>query len=208
MKHPRGYTVFIVDDDPSVRDALGLLLGLNGYSVAMFDDAETFLAARQLDWLGCALIDIRMPGIDGLTLQRQLKEFGWDIPVVIMTGHGDVDSAREAFRSQAVDFLEKPIDPARLNAAIEDAFSKQSETQESQSKQIDFSRLMDRLTPREREVLDLVVAGRHNREIAETLGISARTVEVHKARMMAKMQATCVPDLVRMSLVGQHKEVK
>jgi len=208
MKHPRGYTVFIVDDDPSVRDALGLLLGLNGYSVAMFDDAETFLAARQLDWLGCALIDIRMPGIDGLTLQRQLKEFGWDIPVVIMTGHGDVDSAREAFRSQAVDFLEKPIDPARLNAAIEDAFAKQSETQESQSKQIDFSRLMDGLTPREREVLDLVVAGRHNREIAETLGISARTVEVHKARMMAKMQATCVPDLVRMSLVGQHKEVK
>lgn len=208
MKHPRGYTVFIVDDDPSVRDALGLLLGLNGYSIAMFGDAETFLAARQSDWLGCALIDIRMPGIDGLTLQRQLKEFGWDIPVVIMTGHGDVDSAREAFRSQAVDFLEKPIDPARLNAAIEDAFAKQSETQESQSKQIDFSRLMDGLTPREREVLDLVVAGRHNREIAETLGISARTVEVHKARMMAKMQATCVPDLVRMFLVGQHKEIK
>lgn len=208
MKHPRGYTVFIVDDDPSVRDALGLLLGLNGYSVAMFGDAETFLAARQPDWLGCALIDIRMPGIDGLTLQRQLKELGWDIPVVIMTGHGDVDSAREAFRSQAVDFLEKPIDPARLNAAIEDAFAKQSETQESQSKQIDFSRLMDGLTPREREVLDLVVAGRHNREIAESLGISARTVEVHKARMMAKMQATCVPDLVRMFLVGQHKEIK
>lgn len=208
MKHPRGYTVFIVDDDPSVRDALGLLLGLNGYSVAMFGDSETFLAARQSDWLGCALIDIRMPGIDGLTLQRQLKEFGWDIPVVIMTGHGDVDSAREAFRSQAVDFLEKPIDPARLNAAIEDAFAKQSETQESQSKQIDFSRLMDGLTPREREVLDLVVAGRHNREIAESLGISARTVEVHKARMMAKMQATCVPDLVRMFLVGQHKEIK
>lgn len=205
MKHPRGYTVFIVDDDPSVRDALGLLLGLNGYSVAMFGDAETFLAARQPDWLGCALIDIRMPGIDGLTLQRQLKEFGWDIPVVIMTGHGDVDSAREAFRSQAVDFLEKPIDPARLNAAIEDAFAKQSETQESQSKQINFSRLMDRLTPREREVLDLVVAGRHNREIAESLGISARTVEVHKSRMMAKMQATCVPDLVRMFLVGQYK---
>lgn len=208
MKHPRGYTVFIVDDDPSVRDALGLLLGLNGYSVAMFGDAETFLAARQPDWLGCALIDIRMPGIDGLTLQRQLKDFGWDIPVVIMTGHGDVDSAREAFRSQAVDFLEKPIDPARLNAAIEEAFAKQSETQESQSKQIDFSRLMEGLTPREREVLDLVVAGRHNREIAESLGISTRTVEVHKARMMAKMQATSIPDLVRMLLVGQYKTAK
>lgn len=208
MKHPRGYTVFIVDDDPSVRDALGLLLGLNGYSVAMFGDAETFLAARQPDWLGCALIDIRMPGIDGLTLQRQLKEFGWDIPVVIMTGHGDVDSAREAFRSQAVDFLEKPIDPARLNAAIEEAFAKQSEAQESQSNQIDFSRLMDGLTPREREVLDLVVAGRHNREIAESLGISTRTVEVHKARMMAKMQASSIPDLVRMLLVGQYKTTK
>jgi len=208
MKHPRGYTVFIVDDDPSVRDSLGLLLGLNGYSVAMFSDAESFLAALQSDWMGCALIDIRMPGIDGLTLQKQLKASGLDIPVVIMTGHGDVDSAREAFRSQAVDFLEKPIDPTRLNSAIEDAFCKQSETQETQITQIDFDRLMDGLTPREREVLDFVVAGRHNREIAESLSISSRTVEVHKARMMAKMQATSIPDLVRTFLVAQYKSNK
>lgn len=202
MLHPKGYTVFIVEDDPSVRDALGLLLGLRGYAVAIFGDAESFLAARKADWRGCALIDIRMPGMDGLALQRRLRETGSDMPVIIMTGHGDVDSARDAFRSQAVDFLEKPIDQAKLFAAIEEAFTRQVSSHESESRQNDFSRLVATLTPREKEVMELVVGGRHNREIAELLGISARTVEVHKARMMAKLQVAGVPDLVRMSLTG------
>jgi FixJ family two-component response regulator len=205
MNQPRGYTVYIVEDDPSVRDALGLLLGLQGYAVAMFGDAESFLAARRADWRGCALIDIRMPGMDGLALQKMMLESGYDIPVIIMTGHGDVDSARNAFRAQAVDFLEKPIDQTKLIAAIEDAFTRQISAQESENNQSDFSRLVATLTPREQEVMQLVVAGRHNREIAELLGISARTVEVHKARMMAKLQVACVPDLVRMSLVGRNK---
>ncbi len=204
MSHPKGYTVFIVEDDPSVRDALGLLLGLRGYAVAMFGDAESFLEARKADWRGCALIDIRMPGMDGLALQRQLRESGSDMPVIIMTGHGDVDSARDAFRSLAVDFLEKPIDQAKLFTAIEEAFARQVSAHESESRQNDFARLVATLTPREKQVMELVVGGRHNREIAELLGISARTVEVHKARMMAKLQVAGVPDLVRMNLVGRN----
>lgn len=205
MTPPDGYTVFIVEDDPSVRDALGLLLGLHGYPVAMFGDAEGFLNARRNDWRGCALIDIRMPGMDGLTLQRRLLESGCTIPVVVMTAHGDVDSAREAFRSQAVDFLEKPIDHEKLIVAINDAFRRQAAVQEADDRQTGFSRLLATLTPREREVMELVVAGRHNREIAELLGISARTVEVHKARMMGKLGAGGVPDLVRLSLAGHGK---
>jgi FixJ family two-component response regulator len=203
---PNGYTVFIVEDDPSVRDAVGLLLGLQGYPVAMYGDAESFLAAQRPDWRGCALIDIRMPGMDGLTLQRRMRESGCGIPVVVMTAHGDVESAREAFRSQAVDFLEKPIDHDKLIAAIQEAFQRQAAAQRTEGNQTDFARRLATLTPREKEVMGLVVEGRHNREIAELLGISARTVEVHKARVMAKFGVDCVPDLVRLSLIGHAKE--
>jgi FixJ family two-component response regulator len=202
MQPYSGYTVFLVEDDPSVRDALGLLLGLEGYPVAMYGDAESFLDAQRPDWCGCVLIDIRMPGMDGLTLQKQLRESGCQIPVVVMTAHGDVESAREAFRSQAVDFLEKPIDHDKLIAAIHEAFLRQAAAQKVEGCQTDFMRLAAALTPRERQVMELVVAGRHNREIAEQLGISARTVEVHKARMMAKLRVDGVPSLVRLSLLG------
>lgn len=207
MTPTRAYTVFIVEDDAAVRDALGLLLGLQGYAVAMFCDAESFLGALRADWHGCALIDIRMPGIDGLTLQQRLYESGCALPVVIMTGHGDVDSARTAFRSQAVDFLEKPIDETRLLAAVREAFQRQAVSQEAEDGKTDFERLLATLTPREREVMDLVVAGRHNRDIADALGISARTVEVHKARMMAKLGAASVADLVRLSLAGRGNDI-
>lgn len=202
MQPSSGYTVFLVEDDPSVRDALGLLLGLEGYPVAMYGDAESFLDAQRPDWCGCALIDIRMPGMDGLTLQKQLRESGCQIPVVVITAHGDVESARQAFRWQAVDFLEKPIDHDKLIAAIREAFLRQAATQKVEGCQTDFMRLEAGLTPRERQVMELVVAGRHNREIAERLGISARTVEVHKARMMTKLRVDGVPSLVRLSLLG------
>ena len=197
---PAGYSLFIVDDDPSVRDALGLLLGLRGYPVILFADAESFLDAYRAEWRGCLLLDIRMPGIDGLELQRRLLESGCTIPVIVMTGHGDVDSARSAFRSQAVDFLEKPIDHGKLMSAIAEAFARQQAAQSREAKDLANERRLARLTPREREVMDLVVAGRHNREVAELLGISARTVEVHKARIMQKLGVDSVPDLVRLSL--------
>ena len=197
---PAGYSLFIVDDDPSVRDALGLLLGLRGYPVILFADAESFLAAYRAEWRGCLLLDIRMPGIDGLELQRRLLAAGCTIPVIIMTGHGDVDSARSAFRSQAVDFLEKPIDHGKLMSAIDEAFARQQAAQHRETKNLANARRLAQLTPREREVMALIVAGRHNREVAELLGISARTVEVHKARIMQKLGVDGVPDLVRLSL--------
>ena len=202
-----GYTVFIVDDDPSVRDALGLLLGLQGHPVALFADAESFLRVYQPEWRGCLLVDIRMPGMDGLSLQKCLLEKGSKIPVIVMTGHGDVGSARAAFRAQAIDFLEKPLDHTRLANAIEEAFSRQSTVQANESRQAEFRQLLQNLTPREREVMDQVVIGKHNREIAEILGISTRTVEVHKARMMTKLGVAGVPDLVRLSLMTGNADI-
>lgn len=193
-------TVFIIDDDASVRDALGLMLGLRGFRCAVFADAASFLAAWRDDWQGCLIIDIRMKGLDGLGLQRELLCRGCAIPVVIITGHGDIGTAREAFRAAAIDFLEKPLDEARLIQAINEAFGRQSATLRSQLQQDGFVRRLAELTPREREVMELVIAGRHNREIAALLGISARTVEVHKARMMAKLGTSSIPQLVRISL--------
>ena len=195
-------TVFIVDDDAAVRDALGLLLSLNGYRTAFFADAAAFLRAWSSEFRGCMLLDIRMPGMDGLTLQKMLREKGCRLPILIITGHGDVDSAREAFRNQAVDFLEKPLQETQLVNAIEEAFSRQANNGQGGRARDDYIRRYASLTPREREVMQLVVAGRHNREIAQDLGISVRTVEVHKARMMEKLDVTTVADLVRQHL--QH----
>lgn len=207
MMQADGFTIFIIEDDQSVRDALGLLLGLRGYPITLFADAESFLAAYRPQWSGCLLIDIRLPGMDGLALQKRLRESGCQMPIIVMTGHGDVESARAAFRSHAVDFLEKPIDHAKLVAAIEEAIVRQSSTLDQASQRAHFERLLASLTPREREVMELVVAGRHNREIAESLGISPRTVEVHKARMVAKLQVENVPDLVRLSLLGHGRSI-
>lgn len=193
-------TVYIVDDDAAVRDALGLLLSLNGYRTAFFADAEAFLQGWSPALRGCVLLDIRMPGMDGLTLQKTLRERGCRLPVLVITGHGDVDSAREAFRAQAVDFLEKPLQEAQLVRAIEEAFGRQASDVRVSPAQADYARRHASLTPRESEVMALVVAGRHNREIACDLGISVRTVEVHKARMMEKLQAASVADLVRQHL--------
>ncbi|WP_020655300.1 response regulator transcription factor [Massilia niastensis] len=195
-------TVYIVDDDAAVRDALGLLLSLNGYRTAFFANAEAFLRAWSPGFRGCMLLDIRMPGMDGLTLQKTLREHGCRLPVLVITGHGDVDSARIAFRSQAVDFLEKPLQEAQLVNAIEEAFLRQASDRRASPAHAEYARRHASLTPREREVMQLVVAGRHNREIAHDLGISVRTVEVHKARMMEKLQAATVADLVRQHL--QH----
>ena len=200
-------TVFIVDDDASVRDSLSLLLGLRGYRTILFADAESFLGAYRADWRGCVLLDLRMQGMDGLALQRTLRERGVKLPVIIVTGHGDVRSAREAFRQFAVDFLEKPVDERHLVAAIEEAFAQQSAELKHLQQTQDFLARMATLTPREKEVLQWVIAGRHNREIAEILDISVRTVEVHKARMMSKLDAASIPQLMRMSLgTLEHRE--
>lgn len=192
--------VFIVEDDPSVRDSLGLLLGLEDYSVALFADGESLLKAYQPTWTGCLLIDIRMPGISGLELQKRLIALRCPMPVIVITGHGDVGSAREAFRAQAIDFLEKPIDKDKLMAALDDAFIRMDSVRKLTHQQVKLQATLVALTPREKEVMDLVVAGKHNREISEQLGISVRTLEVHKARMMNKLRVDSIPQLVRLSL--------
>ena len=196
------YPIFIVEDDQSVRDALGLLLGMEGHQVTPFADAESFLKAYRPQWCGCLLIDIRMPGMSGLALQKRLQEIGCTMPVIVMTAHGDVESSRAAFRAHAVDFLEKPIDHAKLMNAIDEAFALQNASQHKATQSNETGLLLGKLTPREREVMELVVAGRHNKEIAETLGISVRTVEVHKARIMVKLGVHGVSGLVRLSLAA------
>jgi FixJ family two-component response regulator len=191
--------VFIVDDDAGVRDSIGLLLSLHGYRTAFFASATAFLKAWSPEMQGCVLLDIRMPEMDGLTLQRALQDRGCTMPVIIITGHGDVDSARAAFRSHAVDYLEKPLHEEQLIKAVEEAFRYILKKNES-GPSIGYSRRYASLTPRERQVMELVVAGRHNREIAELLSISVRTVEVHKARVMQKIEVTTLADLVRQHL--------
>lgn len=194
-------TVFIVDDDVAVRDSLAMLLGVHGYRTMIFGDAESFQQAYSRDaGKACLLVDIRMPGMDGLTLQRWLLESGSELPVIVMTGHGDVGSAREAFRARAIDFLEKPLNHQRLMAAVEEAMTRQSAMHGERERSAAFAALAQSLTPREKEVMELIVAGRHNREIAELLKISSRTVEVHKTRVMQKLRADSVAQLVRMSL--------
>lgn len=201
-------TVFIVDDDASVRDSLAMLLGVHGYRTMIFGDAESFQRGYRPECgNACLLVDIRMPGMDGLTLQKWLLESGSELPVIVMTGHGDVVSAREAFRAKAIDFLEKPLNHQRLLAAIGEAAARQAEIHGERDRNSAFAELARSLTPREREVMDLVVAGRHNREIAESLGISSRTVEVHKARVMQKLKVDSIAQLVRMSL-GRLSEGK
>jgi FixJ family two-component response regulator len=192
-------TVYIVDDDAAVRDSLSLMLGLAGYATALFADAESFLAAYRDDWAGCVVADLRLPGKSGLELQAELRARSSALPFIIMTAHGNVPSARTAFQAQAVDFLEKPFDHAHLRAAIENAFSWEKLRL---ARAAELAKLAT-LTGREREVLEHAARGLHAKEIAAALGISPRTVEVHKTRIMEKLGARNVAELVRFALAAR-----
>ena len=200
-------TVYIVDDDPSIRDSLSLMLGLSGYRVSLFADAESFLAACQPGWTGCVVADLRMPGMTGIELQTELKQRGSPLQFIIMTAHGDVATARTAFQAHAVDFLEKPFDHAELIKAIETAFAAEQRRLDEDRKSSTDREKLAALTVREREVLQLAARGLHAKEIARDLGISPRTVEVHKARIMAKLGARNVAELVRLAVAtGQNND--
>ena len=194
--------VTIVDDDAGVRDSLALLLGLHGYAVRAYASGEALLDAVRDDWRGCLLIDLRMPGMDGLALQAALAARSIALPVIILTADGDAANARAALKAGAFDFLEKPVDDTLLIEMIEAATRVEAETHAATTERAQVERRIQRLTPRERQVFDLVVAGRHNREIAAALTISPRTVEVYKARMMDKLQVERLPDLIRLSLAS------
>jgi len=193
-------TVFIVEDDAAVRDSLGLLLGLQGFRTQSFSCAEDFRRIYQPSWAGCLLLDVRMPGMNGLELQESLRRQGLALPVIIMTAHGDITTVRTALKSGAVDFLEKPVDPAALLAAVRAALDADAARRRAGMEAEGARQRLSVLTARERQVMELVAKGCHNREIAETLGISPRTVEVHKARVMEKLQVQSVPELVRIVL--------
>jgi RNA polymerase sigma factor (sigma-70 family) len=197
---PPGPVVFIVDDDDAVRDSLALLLGLRGYATRSFGRGEEFLAAIDRSASGCILLDLRLPGIDGLAVQTELAAREICLPIIMLTAHGDAATARAALKAGAFDFLEKPIDDAVLRATIETALTRNHEARDRASHRAAWQDRLARLTPREREVLELVVHGRHNREIAAALGISPRTVEVYKAHIMDKLHVDRLPDLIRVAL--------
>jgi RNA polymerase sigma factor (sigma-70 family) len=202
MRPPR---VYIIDDDAAVRDSLALLLRLHGFDTVEFESAETFLSGVAADWSGIVLVDLRMPGMSGLELQSELLARKIELPVIVITAHGETSAARTSFKSGAVDFLEKPIDREQLLNAVREGLGIESERVRRASQTAAMTRQIERLTPREREVLDRVVAGKHNREIADDLAISVRTVEVHKARVLAKMGVERVADLLRMVLTSDRE---
>jgi FixJ family two-component response regulator len=193
------FAVYVIDDDAAIRDSLALLLGLRGYRAALFASAEDFLAAFQPGWRGCVLTDLRLPGMSGLELQRELQARGVAIPVVIITGHGDIAAARAAFKADAVDFLEKPFDDDGPIVAIEAAFEREAARVAGEAASVHRGSVWASLTERERTVASLVIEGLHNREIGERLGISPRTVEVHKSRLMEKVGARNLAELIRLA---------
>jgi RNA polymerase sigma factor (sigma-70 family) len=191
-------TVYIVDDDPAIRRSLSLWLGFRSLATRDFESAEPFLDSVGAACQGCAIVDLRLGGMDGLQLQGRLAERDIHIPLLFLTGHGDVPTARAALKAGAFDFLEKPVDNERLIELVAAALAKDEQRWQFREQAERLQERIARLTAREREVMDHVVAGRHNREIAELLGISARTVEVYKARLMDKMDVRRVADLVRL----------
>jgi FixJ family two-component response regulator len=197
-------TVYVVDDDPGVRDSLGMMLSLAGYRTALFPDAESFLSAWRADWSGCLVADLRLPGKSGVELQAALLERASALPVVIVTAHGDVPTARRAFQADAVDFLEKPFDMAQVREAVEKAFARETRRLGAQQERAADAGRLAQLTTREREVLEHAARGLHAKEIAAALAISPRTVEVHKARIMAKLGVRNVAELVRFAVSAER----
>jgi len=195
-------TVFLIDDDPGVRDSLTLLLSLKGMRTQPFANAESFIETYRPDWSGCVLTDLRMPGMTGLELQAVLRERQVDVPVVVLTAHGDVATARAALKNGAFDFLEKPIDDAMLVDVLRNALRADRERRATVTARSSADARIERLTEREREILMLIAAGHQNREIATQLGISPRTVEVHKARIMEKLECDSLAELIRMHLAA------
>jgi two-component system response regulator FixJ len=199
---PPERTVYVVDDDAGVRRSLERLLDAAGFRVISYETPAAFLAAAPGLSAGCALLDIRMPDMDGLELQARLLELGIALPVVVMTGQGDVQSAVRAMKAGAADFIEKPFSDYTFLAAIEAALARAKPSDRTQET-TDAVRLIATLSPREREVLDALVAGRPNKVIAFDLGLSVRTVEVHRARMMDRLGVRQLAEAIRLAVMAK-----
>jgi two-component system, LuxR family, response regulator FixJ len=197
-------TVFVVDDDDAVRTSLRLLLKSVGLPVETFGSAQEFLDGFDADRSGCLVLDIRMPGMSGLELQQRLNEIHSIVPIVFITGHGDVPMAVEAMQHGAVDFIQKPFRDQDLIDRINQALEKDRENRSGLRDRDKIRERMKHLTPREHEVLDLVTKGKANKVIAGDLDVSQRTVEIHRARVMEKMEASSLAHLVRMVIEAER----
>ncbi len=196
-------TVFIVDDDAGVRDALRLLMRSAELPAEVFAGAREFLAAVPADRPGCLVLDVRMPDVDGLELQRQLAARGSRLPIIMLTGHGDVPMAVQALRAGALDFIPKPFDSKALLARIQEAIDLDARTRQKHLNRTEIQARLARLTPRETEVLDRIVDGLPSKAIAAALGSSFNTVQNQRASILKKMQAESVADLVRMVMISR-----
>jgi two-component system response regulator FixJ len=195
--------IHVIDDDAAMRDSLVFLLESAGHSARSYDSAGAFLDALSDLPPGCIVTDIRMPDMSGLDLVRRLKELGIRLPVIVITGHGDVPLAVEAMKAGVIDFLEKPFDDSVMLEAIRTALQAGETQQREEGRQAEIRERIATLSAREREVLDRLVLGRPNKVIAGELGISARTVEIYRANVMTKMRAGSLSELVRMALLAE-----
>ncbi len=193
-------TVFVIDDDAAIRDALQSLISSMKLHVELFGSAAEFLQRERPDAPSCLVLDVRLPGISGLDFQRKLTEANHSIPVIFITGHGDIPMSVRAMKAGAVEFLTKPFRDQDLLDAIHVALERDRARRQQESEMIVLRERFESLTPREQEVLPLVVSGRLNKQIAAELGTSEITVKVHRASVMRKMQADSLPDLVKMAV--------
>lgn len=193
--------VFVVDDDQAVRDSLALLLKSMSLKARTFESAQSLVDVYDPNWRGCIVLDIRMPGMSGIELQRRLRELHSTMPIIFITGHGDVPMAVDAMQKGAFDFIQKPFRDQELLDRINQALNWDNDRQSVARQQRNAHERFGTLTPREREVMECVVRGLANKVIAMDLDLSQRTVEIHRARVMEKMDARSLADLVRMSLL-------
>lgn len=201
---PTDNVVHIVDDDEAVRKSLAFLLGTAQVSARSYETAISFLANIDSVERGCIISDLRMPGIDGLELVRRLKSLGVDLPVIIMTGHGDITLAGKALEAGVVDFLEKPFDDEAVLAAVRSAFRQQERDTTRETKGVEVQGRFARLSNIERQVLEGLIAGYSNKTIADDLKISTRTFEIYRANVMAKTQASNLSELMRLALISDR----
>lgn len=198
-----GKLIHLIDDDDAVRRSAGFMLKTSGYRVRSYDSGDALLKEASVLEPGCILLDIRMPGMDGLQVQEALKERGIPFPVVIMTGHGDVTLAVQAMKAGAIDFIEKPFEKAVLLGAMEQAFDRLDRSKAVKERARDADVRLQALTPREREVLAGLAEGLPNKTIAYDLGISPRTVEIHRANLMTKLEVRSLSEALRIAFAAQ-----
>lgn len=204
---PHEPTVFVVDDDDAVRRSSSRLLASKGYSVEAFASADEFLSTYKAGRPGCLLLDVAMPGMDGLELQEELNRRGHLIPIIMVTAYGSVPKAVRSLKGGAIDFIEKPFKTEMLLDLIEQAFAVDVQRRARQAEVAEARELLSHLTDRERQVSDLLVSGLINKEIAVHLGISPKTVEIHRAHVMTKLRAESLAEVVRMvTVVAQHEQ--